>query len=122
VPSQRKIFKITENYNQIFTLSYWSDGARLATAGKDFTLRIYDEETKALTRSFKTGVFRHSENANRVFFSKWKTDYNNILLGLRPRQDHFMNLISLEKLWTFKKRQFLRVPGGQKTPLRLGIL
>lgn len=80
VPSQRQIFNITETDNQIFTLSYRSDGERLATAGKDFIVRIYDEETKALTRAFETGVFRHSGHTNRVFASKWKADDNNILL------------------------------------------
>jgi len=80
VPSQRQIFKITEKDNQIFTLSYRSDGARLATAGKDFIVRIYDEETKALMRAFKTGVFCHSGHTNRVFASKWKKDDHNILL------------------------------------------
>jgi len=80
VHSQREIYKMTEIDNQIYTLSYSPDGTRLATAGKDFTVRIYDEETKALKRAFETGVLRHTGHSSRVFASKWKVDDPNILL------------------------------------------
>jgi len=80
VPSQREIFHLTEEDNQIYTLSYRPDGTQLATAGKDFAVRIYDEETKALARKFETGVFHHSGHTNRVFASRWKSDDNNVLL------------------------------------------
>lgn len=80
MPSQREIFKIREKGNQIYTLSYSSDGTLLATAGKDFVVRIYNEETKALESVFETGVLRHSGHSNRVFATKWKPDDPNILL------------------------------------------
>jgi len=80
VTSQREIYKKTEIDNQIHTLSYCPDGTRLASAGKDFTVRIYDEETKAVRRAFEPAVFRHSGHSNRVFASKWKADDPNILL------------------------------------------
>jgi len=69
-----------EEDNEIYTLSYRSDGARLASAGKDFKVRIYDEETKLLERVLETGVLRHYGHSNRVFASKWKADDPNILL------------------------------------------
>lgn len=80
VSSKRQIYNMTEKDNEIYTLSYCSDGSRLATAGKDSTVRIYDEETKALWRVFETGFIRHSGHSSRVFASKWKTDDPNILL------------------------------------------
>jgi len=80
VPSQREICKIREQDHEIYTLSYCSDGTRLASAGKDFKVRIYDEETKVLENIFETSVLRHSGHSNRVFASKWKTDDPNILL------------------------------------------
>merc|ERR550534_157894 len=80
VPSQREIYKMTEIDNQIYTLSYCPDATRLATAGKDFTVRIYDEETKALKHAFEGGVLRHSGHSSRVFASKWKPDDPNVLL------------------------------------------
>lgn len=78
--SQRIIYQMTEEDNQIYTLSYRPDGMRLATAGKDFTVRVYDEETKALVSSFSQGILHHSGHSNRIFASKWKPDDENVLL------------------------------------------
>jgi len=79
-PSQRQIFKMTERGNQINTLSYRPDGMMLATAGKDHTVRTYDEQTKTMTNAFDRGVLHHTGHSNRVFASKWKKDDPNILL------------------------------------------
>jgi len=72
--------KITEEDNQIYTISYRPTGDILATAGKDFAVRIYDEETKTLTRTFQKGILAHSGHSNRVYASRWKRDDPNILL------------------------------------------
>jgi len=79
-PSQRQIFKMTEKGNQINTLSYRPDGMMLATAGKDHTVRTYDEQTKTMTHAFDRGVLHHTGHSNRVFASKWKKDDPNVLL------------------------------------------
>ncbi len=42
----KELSRIEEADNQIFGLDYNKDGSQFATAGKDCTIRVYDEETQ----------------------------------------------------------------------------
>jgi len=79
-PSKKAIYKITEKDNQIYTISYCHDGTKFATAGKDYTVRVYDEETKALLISLEKGVLYNTGHSNRIYASKWKDDEENVLV------------------------------------------
>lgn len=79
-PSQKQIYKMTEKDNQIYTISYRKDGERFITAGKDYTIRVYDEETKACIHKMEKGILGNTGHSNRIFASKWKPDDPNMLL------------------------------------------
>ncbi len=60
-------YQATEEDNQIFALQYDATGLSFVTAGKDATVRVYDEETKTLS----TTLLGHS---NRVFAAAFTAD------------------------------------------------
>jgi WD40 repeat protein len=68
------IFETKEEDNQIFALKYSSDGSQFVTAGKDATIRLYDEETKIVT----TTLTGHS---NRVFASCFTAAHPQLLVS-----------------------------------------
>ena len=76
---------VEQDENQIFALDYRFDGLQFATGGKDKCVRVYDEATKALTASLKSGMgFGSSQttgHSNRVFSVKFHPTDENLLLS-----------------------------------------
>lgn len=61
---------IKEENNQVYCMDYDKSWTFLATAGKDFLVRVYDEETKKLLQTLKGDADLHHGHSNRVF--AWK--------------------------------------------------
>ena len=77
-----KIASIKEDDNQILALDYCSDLARVVTAGKDACVRIYDDATKRLVRTYEKGSWYTPGHSNRVFSTKFKPrDGNTLVTG-----------------------------------------
>jgi len=82
VTSKRCLHTITEANNQIFALDYASDGSRFASAGRDCTVRVYDEATKSCTLSLCSSWDRSAAgHSNRIFSLKYDEAQRDILLS-----------------------------------------
>mmetsp|Transcript_8408 Transcript_8408/g.16741 ORF Transcript_8408/g.16741 Transcript_8408/m.16741 type:complete len:369 (+) Transcript_8408:457-1563(+) len=83
VTSGKCLHTIKQENNQLFCVDYRPDGAVFATAGKDFTVRVYDEATKTLMTEMRSGVGLSSPgHSNRVFSLKFNpTDPNTLISG-----------------------------------------
>ncbi|KAL0228024.1 hypothetical protein RCL1_004167 [Eukaryota sp. TZLM3-RCL] len=72
VTSSQLLHTINEQDNQVYALDYNRDGSMFATAGKDLTIRVYDEQTKTLLVSLKRGIGRSLfGHTNRIFSLKF---------------------------------------------------
>lgn len=81
VPTQKQIFRMKEENNEIYILKYRPDGRQFATAGKDCKVRIYDEETKKIVHTLERGIISQAHgHSNRIFACKYKPDQSNILV------------------------------------------
>lgn len=69
-----------ENDNQILGLDYSAELLKICTTGKDSCVRIYDDSTKRLVRTYEKGSWYSPGHSNRVFAAKFKPKDNNILL------------------------------------------
>jgi COMPASS component SWD3 len=68
--------------NQIFALEYSRDGELFCTAGKDYSLRIYEEATKSLVTTLSQNVMGTSRgHSNCVFSVKWHPTDPQIVLS-----------------------------------------
>lgn len=80
--SKKLLHTITEENNQTYALDYSLDGGQFASAGRDYTVRLYDEATKtcvaAFCSSFDKTIQGHS---NRVFAVKFSQQDPNVLLS-----------------------------------------
>lgn len=56
VTSGKCLHTIVEPDNEVFAIDYTHDGSMFATAGKDFTVRIYDEATKTQAAALAAGA------------------------------------------------------------------
>jgi WD40 repeat protein len=70
----------------VFALDYRPDGVEFATGGKDATVRVYDEATKALSGRLKSGMGYGKDvtsgHSNRIFSVKYHpTEAHTILSG-----------------------------------------
>jgi len=82
-PSEREIHRIVEKENEIYTLSYRPDGMQFVTAGKDCTIRIYDEATKALVGELAKGL-AYSDmvgHGNRIFATTYSKGNPNLVVS-----------------------------------------
>ena len=70
-----------ENEHSILCMDYNLDGSRLATAGKDFNVRVYDEDIKSVSVIFAAAGWKQSGHNNRVFSVKFIHDNPNILMS-----------------------------------------
>lgn len=70
-----------EPQNSIMCMDYNLDGSRLATSGKDFNVRVYDEDMKAVSVLFPSASWKQSGHNNRVFSIKFVHDNPNILMS-----------------------------------------
>ncbi|KAL4467051.1 hypothetical protein ABPG74_010648 [Tetrahymena malaccensis] len=79
---QKPIHRMIENKgHNILSLDYNNDGSRFATAGKDFRVRVYDDQTKQLLIDFEQGDWNIPGHTNRIFSLKFLPDQPDILLS-----------------------------------------
>lgn len=62
-------------------VDYAYTGKAFATAGKDNMVRVYDEETKAVTHKLTGVKWQSHGHNNRIFSLKFKPDDANILVS-----------------------------------------
>lgn len=75
-----QVASLREEDNQILALDYCSELGKIATAGKDANVRIYDDATKRLVRTYEKGSWYSPGHSNRVFAAKFKTREPNTLI------------------------------------------
>ena len=81
VNSGKLLNKFLEPENQVLAMDYNVDGSKLATAGKDFTVRIYDEFTKACTNTLCSSYWRSAGHSNRIFSVKFIQEEPNVIIS-----------------------------------------
>jgi len=78
ITSKRCLHTVTEKDNQVYAIDYTTDGGRFVTAGRDYTVRLYDEATKtcvtSLCSSFDKSTSGHSNRIFSVKFSELQPD------------------------------------------------
>jgi len=86
-------------------LDYAPNGKSFCTAGKDNIIRIYDEESKAITNQL-SGIKWHTHgHNNRIFSVKFKPDDQNILISGGWDQNVTI-FIKLDKCLGYKRGKF----------------
>jgi len=82
VMSKTNIFSIVEEDNQVYAVEYQPGGAAFATAGRDCTIRLYDEATKTLVTSLASGRTSGSAgHSNRIYSMKFVASDPNVLVS-----------------------------------------
>ncbi|KAG9389926.1 WD domain G-beta repeat [Carpediemonas membranifera] len=82
VTSGKCLHTIKEEGNEIYAVQYAHDGSKFATAGKDQTIRIYDEATKTRTLELTDGFADvTSGHFNRVFSLCYHPTDPNLLIS-----------------------------------------
>ena len=76
-----QVASIKEEDNQILALDYSSELGKIATGGKDATIRIYDDVNKRLVRTYEKGSWVSPGHSNRIFSAKFKNKDPNILIS-----------------------------------------
>eukprot|EP01016_Furgasonia_blochmanni_P040462 TRINITY_DN5166_c0_g2_i1.p1 TRINITY_DN5166_c0_g2~~TRINITY_DN5166_c0_g2_i1.p1 ORF type:complete len:360 (+),score=25.66 TRINITY_DN5166_c0_g2_i1:272-1351(+) len=71
VTSGKMIHRIIEEDNQILAMDYSADGSYIATGGKDYKIRIYDENTKSVIHTYDPGSWQMPGHTNRIFCLKF---------------------------------------------------
>ncbi|EFC50757.1 predicted protein [Naegleria gruberi] len=81
VTSGKLLNEIQEEENQAYVVDYRKDGAYFATAGKDSTVRLYDEETNVCVMKMRGGNgVTSAGHTNRIFSLKFHPNDDNIIL------------------------------------------
>lgn len=70
-PSGKQLHKTVEENNSVLCLDYNKDGSQFATSGKDYHVRVYDEDTKSVVIDFSSASWNLPGHANRVFAVKF---------------------------------------------------
>lgn len=83
--SGKNLHTIEDPNNQVYALDYSEDGSKFVTAGKDKTLRIYDEATKSVQVTMSQGigysVTATPGHSNRVFSVKFVPNDDNLIIS-----------------------------------------
>ncbi|KAG2374261.1 hypothetical protein C9374_010831 [Naegleria lovaniensis] len=81
VTSEKLLNEIVEEDNQVYVVDYRKDGSYFATAGKDSTVRLYDEETNVCVTQMRGGNgVTTAGHTNRIFSLKFHPNDDNILI------------------------------------------
>ena len=82
VTSGKCLHSTAEEGNQILCIDYNKDGSSFATAGKDHTVRVYDEATKSLIAKMEGGLGTITPgHSNRIFSLKFNPVDANIIIS-----------------------------------------
>ena len=57
--------------NNIMCLDYNSEGSMFVTGGKDFHVKVYDEDTKSVCVDFLPADWNQPGHSNRIFSVKF---------------------------------------------------
>ena len=83
--SGKNLHSIDDVENHIYALDYSPDGSKFITAGKDKSIRVYDETTKAEIVQMKEGVGYSVSStpghSNRVFSVKFVPNDDNLIIS-----------------------------------------
>lgn len=73
---------MAETDHSILCMDYNQEGSMFVTAGKDFHVRVYDEDTKSVSVDFAAAEWNQPGHSNRVFAAKFvSTDANLLVSG-----------------------------------------
>ncbi|KRX02418.1 WD40-repeat-containing domain [Pseudocohnilembus persalinus] len=75
-----KFLEKTQENNCILCTDFNNDGSKLVTAGKDYKVRLYDEETLKNIKTYENGLEGYNGHTNRIFAAKFLNDDPNMLL------------------------------------------
>jgi len=78
---EKIIDKFSEKDNQILCMDYNAHLKKFLTAGKDVTIRVYDYETKKLTREIPRGDWFAPGHSNRIFSIKFTREHPNMFIS-----------------------------------------
>jgi len=80
--TEREIFTLTNDEDEhVFSLDFSRSGDKLAAAGKQKVVRIYDEATKTVDQTLGVhSILGGRGHSNRIFAVKW-VDENTLLTG-----------------------------------------
>lgn len=86
VTTQKCLYKLEEDGNQVYALDYNPSGTQFATGGRDHKIRIYEEATKTCVSTMFTGAGQFGAkqtagHSNRVFAVKFKADDPHVVLS-----------------------------------------
>lgn len=82
ITSGKCLHTIKDEDNQLFCVDYNPEGTMFATAGKDRSVRVYDEATKSLIQQMSGGTANVTAgHSNRVFSLKFVPDDENLLIS-----------------------------------------
>lgn len=62
-------------------MDYNEEGTQFATAGRDFKIRVYDEETKEVSAVLQGDVYNNPGHSNRIFCTKFIAEYPHLLIS-----------------------------------------
>ncbi len=83
--SGKCLHSLLDEENQVYALDYNEEGSKFVTAGKDTTLRVYDEATKSVLVSMRGGMGYSPAatpgHSNRVFSCKFYPEDDNIIVS-----------------------------------------
>lgn len=83
--SAKCLHTIEDSDNQVFAIDYNDEGTKFVTAGRDTTLRVYDEATKQQVTTLAGGLlYTHREtpgHSNRVFATKFMHGDDNVIVS-----------------------------------------
>jgi len=80
-PSGKQLNRIVEQNNHVLCLDYNRDGTYFASAGKDFHIRIYDDDTKNVAVNLLPADWNQPGHSNRIFSVKFLPDDPNTLIS-----------------------------------------
>ena len=78
--SGKCLHQIHDDLNQLYCIDYNPTGRAFVTAGRDLSLRMYDEATKQLAITF-TGGAASPGHSNRIFAVRYNTEDENIIIS-----------------------------------------
>lgn len=83
--SGKCLHSLVDEENQVYCLDYNDEGSSFVTAGKDKTVRLYDEATKTVITSLQGGIGYSVKttpgHSNRIFSTKFLPGDENIVLS-----------------------------------------
>jgi len=80
-PTGKLLSRIVEEGNQILACDYSSQGYYFATAGKDRSIRVYDDTTKTLVTTLSGGFGQYPGHSNRILAVKFHPMDPNVIIS-----------------------------------------